>query len=264
MVNDSSGTVIYRKDDGIAYISLNRPTALNAYNTEMRDELYQVLHAVRDDAEVGVAVLRGEGRAFCSGADLTEFGTAPSLTTAREVRWERDVWGSFLSISKPIIASIHGFCLGSGVEIALLCDLRVAADDAVFGVPELSLGLIPAAGGTQTLPRLLGVPKALELLLTRKRIRAAEALESGLISKVVPKESLDSEVEAMARRLVLLDQGALRALKDAVWRGIELPLDEALALEAHLALRAMKPGACKIRALGACPIDPLSAGLAKQ
>ena len=238
-MNDSYGPVIYRKDEGIAYISLNRPDVLNAYNTEMRDELYQVLHAVKDDAEVGVAVLRGEGRAFCSGADLTEFGTAPSLATAREVRWERDVWGSFLSISKPLIASIHGYCLGSGVEIALLCDLRVAGDDAVFGVPELSLGFIPAAGGTQTLPRILGVPKALELLLTRERIGAAEALDSGLISKVVPKESLDSEVGAMARRLARMDQGVLRALKEAVWRGMDLPLDEALGLEAHLALRAM-------------------------
>ena len=100
---DCFETVIYEKADGIGSISLNRPSKLNAYNVQMRDELYQVLEAVRDDPEVGVVVFRGEGRAFCAGADLTEFGTAPSLAVAREVRWERDVWGATLNLQKPTI-----------------------------------------------------------------------------------------------------------------------------------------------------------------
>ena len=183
----SPPTVIYDKDDGVAWIILNRPSVLNAYNIEMRDELYQALEAVRDDPDVAVVILKGEGRAFCAGADLTEFGTAPSLAIARDVRFERDLWATFLSIPKPLIAAIHGYCLGSGVEISLLCDIRIASEDAVFGMPEVSLGMIPAAGGTQTLPRFLGIPNALDLLLTRRRINAAEALEMGLVSKVVER-----------------------------------------------------------------------------
>ena len=230
-------TIIYRKTGGIAYVSLDRPEVLNAYNIEMRDELWQVLGAVREDRDVNVAVFRGEGRGFCAGADLTEFGTAPSLTVARSVRWERDVWGAFLSISKPLIAAIHGYCLGSGVEIALLCDIRIAAEDAVFGMPEVSLGMIPAAGGTQTLPRSLGIPGALDVLLTRRRFGASEALEMGLVSRVVGRDRLDPEASSIARHLLSLDQETLRATKEAVRRGAELPLEGALALESRLALR---------------------------
>lgn len=230
-------TINYTKADGVGRISLNRPRVLNAYNMEMRDDLYQVLEAVRDDPEVRVAVLQGEGRAFCAGADLTEFGTAPSLAVARQVRWERDVWGAFLSVSKPIIASVHGYCLGSGVEMALLCDLRIASSDAVFGLPEVSLGMIPAAGGTQTLPRTLGVPRALELLLTRRRIDAAEALEMGMVTRVVEPEHLEAEVKATAFRLAQLDPRAVEATKQAVWQGLDLPVGRALELEARLALR---------------------------
>ena len=235
-------TITYRKADGIAHISLNLPEVLNVYNMEMRDEICQVLGALKDDPEVGVAVFRGEGRAFCAGADLTEFGTAPSLTKARAVRWERDNWEAFLRIPKPLIAAIHGYCLGSGMEIALLCDIRIATGDAVFGMPEVGLGMIPAAGGTQTLPRFLGISRALELLLTRKRFGAYEALEMGLVTKVVDSEDLDSEAEALGRGLLSINQGPIRATKEAVWQGAELPLDKALELETRLALRVSGNG----------------------
>ena len=228
-------TIIYRVETGVARIILSRPAVLNAYNMAMRDELYQALTAVKDDPEVGVVVITGEGRAFCAGADLTEFGTAPSLATAREVRWERDVWGAFLSLPQPLIAGIHGYCLGSGVEIALLCDIRISSDDAVFGMPEVALGMIPAAGGTQTLPRLLGISAALDLLLTGSRFGASEALRLGLVGKVVDREELEGEVEATTRRLLSMDRGAARAIKEAVSRGSDLPLDQALELEARLA-----------------------------
>ncbi len=147
-------TIVYRKQNGIGYVTLNRPQVLNIYNLQMRDDLFQVLGAIRNDPEVLVVVFKGEGeRAFCAGADLSEFLTAPSPVIARQVRWERDVWGAFLSLPQPIIAALHGYVLGSGIEIALCCDLRIAAEDARFGLPEASLGIIPAAGGTQTLPR---------------------------------------------------------------------------------------------------------------
>jgi len=113
-------TIIYEKRDGLACITLNRPRALNAVNIRMRDELYEVLPAVRDDPEVVAAILKGAGeRAFCAGADITEFGTAPSVVIARQVRWERDLWGLFLSLPKPLIAAIHGYAVGAGIEMAL-------------------------------------------------------------------------------------------------------------------------------------------------
>ena len=235
-------TITYSKQHGIARITLDRPKTLNAYNMEMRDELYQVLWAAREDDEVGVVVFQGRGRAFCAGADLTEFGTSPSLAVAREVRWERDVWGTFLDVSKPLVAAIHGYCLGSGLEIALLCDIRIASDDAVFGLPEVGLGMLPAAGGTQTLLRVVGIPRALDLLLTRRPVGAAEAMDLGLVTKVVNKEALEQEAMASARHLLTVDPRALRAIKEAVGRGMDLPLQQALEVEEHLALRAMDTG----------------------
>ncbi|MDO8751283.1 MAG: enoyl-CoA hydratase/isomerase family protein, partial [Dehalococcoidia bacterium] len=150
-------TLIYEKQGSLAMLTLNRPEVLNAYNVAMRDEMYEALEAIRDDPEVRAAILCGAGeRAFCAGADLTEFGTAPSQAIARQVRWERDVWGLFVSLDIPLVAAVHGFVLGSGLEMALLCDIRIAAEDAIFGLPETSLGMLPAAGGTQTLPRVIG------------------------------------------------------------------------------------------------------------
>ena len=235
-------TLIYHKDEGIAHVSLNRPRVLNAYNMDMRDELYQLLGAVKDDPDVGVAIIKGEGKAFCAGADLTEFGSAPSMAIARAVRWERDIWGRFLGMSKPLIAAVHGYCLGSGLEIALLCGIRIATEDAVFGLPEVGMGMIPAAGGTQTLPRSIGIPRALELLLTRKQIGASRALELGMVSRVVARNVLDSEAEATARHLLTLDQVAVMAVKEAVSRGMDQPLDKSLGLEARLALGVMDAG----------------------
>ncbi len=127
-------TVIYEKSENIAYITLNRPHVLNVYNLQMRDELYQILRAIKDDEEVKIAILKGAGnKAFCAGADLSEFLTAPSPVIARQVRWERDIWGLFLSLPQPLIGALHGYILGSGIEMALCCDLRIASEDARFG-----------------------------------------------------------------------------------------------------------------------------------
>jgi enoyl-CoA hydratase/carnithine racemase len=231
-------TIVYEKEAGIAQITLNRPQVLNAYNIQMRDELYQVLGAIKDDAEVKVAILCGAGeKAFCAGADLSEFLTAPSLVIARQVRWERDVWGLFLSLPQPIIAALHGFVLGSGIEMALCCDIRIASDDAQFGLPEMSLGLIPAAGATQTLPRTIGRAAALETLLTNRWLKAREAYDLGLVSQIVPRSQLMPAVEGLARKLAGYDQRALQAAKEAVLRGFDLSLGEGLELERRLASR---------------------------
>lgn len=229
-------TIIYEKHNEVAYATLNRPHALNAYNIQMRDELYQVLAAIRDDPGVKVAVFRGAGeRAFCAGADLTEFLTAPSPVIARQVRWERDVWGLFLSLTKPLIAALHGYVLGSGIEMALCCDVRLASEDAQFGVPETGLGIIPAAGGSQTLPRVIGRAPALEMLLTGRWLRAEEARRLKLVNQVVARGDLWPAAERLANRIRSYDVTAVSYAKQAVVRGLDLSLDKGLELEAHLA-----------------------------
>ena len=232
--------VIYEKENNIGYVTLNRPEALNAYNIQMRDELYQVLGAINDDPEVRVAILRGAGdRAFCVGADLTEFLTAPSPVIARQVRWERDIWGLFLSITKPLIAALHGYVLGSGLEMALCCDIRVASDDARFGVPEMGLGIIPAAGGSQTMPRLIGRGHALEMLLSGRWVEADEACRLKLINRVVSRDNLLPAVEEIANRIKTYSPVALSYAKRAINQGLDLSLEQGLELEARLAERLL-------------------------
>ena len=229
-------TVLLEKRDDIAVVTLNRPDAVNAFSVRMRDELWEVLTAVRDDPDVRGMLLQGAGeRGFCAGADLTEFGTAPSQAIARAVRWERDLWGLLLGMPKPTVAALHGYCLGSGLEMAALCDVRVAADDAVFGMPEASLGLVPAAGGTQLLPRLLGPGRALELLLSGRRFGAEEALAYGLVSEVVARSELTAAATALLRRVLRAPDRALAAAKRAIADGADLPLAAALDLERRLA-----------------------------
>jgi enoyl-CoA hydratase/carnithine racemase len=228
--------IIYEKRDGVAYVTLNRPKALNAYNIRMRDELYEVLGAIKDDDEVDVAILKAAGeKAFCAGADLTEFLTAPPPVFARQARFERDVWGRFLSVPQPVIVAMHGFVLGSGIEMSLCCDIRLASDDARFGLPEPGLGIIPAAGGSQTLPRTIGQAAALEILLSGRWIDAKEALHLKLVNRIVPRAELYPEAEKIARKIQSYDKNAVRAVKQAVWRGLDLPLRDGLELETRLA-----------------------------
>jgi enoyl-CoA hydratase len=228
--------VIYEKEDSIAYVTLNRPKVLNAYNIQMRDELYQILGAIKDDMDVLCVIFKGQGeKAFCAGADLTEFLTAPSPNIARRVRFERDVWGLFLSVPQPIIVALHGYVLGDGLEIALYCDIRIASEDAKFGMPELGLGIIPAAGGTQTLPRTVGKAKAFEMLYTGRHINAEEACRTGLVNRVVPRDRLLATANDIAKRIVSYDQKVVRRVKEAVLRGLNMPLTAGLELERRLA-----------------------------
>ena len=219
----------------IAHVILNRPHVVNAFNMEMRDELYQILEAVRDDPDIRVIILKGSGsKGFCSGADLREFGSAPSQTIARKVRWERDVWTRFLEIKKPIISALHGYVLGSGLEMAMLCDIRISTKSAVFGMPEVALSMIPAAGGTQTLPRICGVPRALDLLLTNRRLNSTEAKKWGLVHKVVGDQSLTNEVKYLSEELASFNPKGLKFAKEALNRGLEMPLQDGLEMELRL------------------------------
>jgi len=228
-------TILFDKRDSIGYVTLNRPEALNVYNVRMRDELHEILGAIRDDPDLDVVVLRGAGdRAFCAGADLSEFLTAPPPAKSRQVRWERDVWGLFLSLPQPVIAALHGYVLGSGIEMALCCDLRIASEDARFGLPEVTLGIIPAAGGSQTLPRTIGRARSLEMLLTNRWIDAREAMSAGLVNRVVPRQDLTPTVERLATRLASRHCLTTRYIKEAVSRGSSLSLREGLEMEKRL------------------------------
>ncbi len=229
-------TLIYEKRDHIAYITLNRPHVLNIYNVQMRDDLYQVLSAIKDDSKVRVGIFKGAGeKAFCAGADLSEFLTAPSPVVARKVRWQRDIWGLFLSIPQPLIAAVHGYVLGSGIEIALCCDIRIASEDARFGLPEVGLGIIPAAGGTQTLPRVVGQAAALEMLVTSRWISSQEAYRVGLVNQVVPRTKLLKSAEEKAQKIASYSPLAVMNAKKALLRGMDLTLAEGLDLEKRLA-----------------------------
>ncbi|HEU0073534.1 MAG TPA: enoyl-CoA hydratase/isomerase family protein [Dehalococcoidia bacterium] len=230
--------VLYEARDGVAWITLNRPDVHNAIDLEMRDALWALLDAAEADDDVGVVVFRGAGdAAFSAGADISEFGTAPSYTGARRSRQERDLWGRVLHFAKPTIAAIHGYALGAGCELSLLCDFRIAAEDARIGLPEAKLGYIPTAGGTQTLQRTIGPGRALDMLLTAEPVSAQTALDYGLVHRVVPATQLDAEAEALARRLLSQPAAALQAARRALVEGADLPLATAIRLESHLRQR---------------------------
>jgi enoyl-CoA hydratase/carnithine racemase len=231
-------TVIYEKNDSIAHITLNRPQALNAFSVRMRDDLYEVLSAIKADDEVRVAVFKGAGdKAFCAGADLKEFLTAPSVVRARQIRSIRDLWRLFLSVPQPLIAALHGYVLGSGIEIALYCDLRIATPDVVFGLPEVSLGILPAAGGTQTLPRILGLSGALDMLLTGRRLSGQEAFNMGMVNQIVPRDMLLQTAEELAQRIASFDPIVVRNAKQAVIKGMDMTLGQGLDLEWRFAAK---------------------------
>lgn len=250
MPNDTQQTVPahpfvrFERDGDIAWITLDRPERLNAIHLAMRDELWAMLTLLRDDPTVRVAVFGGAGdRAFSAGADITEFGSAPSLMAAREARQGRDLWGLLASLRLPLIAAVHGFAYGAGLELSLYCDLRIAAEDARFAVPEVALGYMPSAGGTQTLPRHLPQSEALRMVTTGEPLSAAEAYEVGLVHAVVPGAALAATARAWALQLAAAPPRALRAAKRAVVEGLDLPLVEGLALERRLGAALAFPGA---------------------
>ena len=228
-------TLLYEKDGPIARIILNRPRVLNAHNIQMRDDLAEVLPAIAADSEVRVVVLSGAGRVFCAGADLTEFLRAPSRVIARQVRWQRDIWGAFLAVPQPMIAAMHGVAIGGGLEMALCCDIRIAAEGCRFGFPEVALGMIPAGAGTQTLPRVVGAGPALEILLTGELVDTAHAYRVGLVHRIVPPDDLLPTAEAVAQRLLGYDADVLSRAKRAIVEGLDMPLTLAIEHERRLA-----------------------------
>ena len=234
-------TLIYEKTtEGLTWITLNRPEVLNAINMQMRDDLWDLMHAVRDDPEVRVVIFKGAGdRAFSAGADISEFGTAPSYVEARRARRERDLWGFMLSLDKVLIAAIHGFALGAGIELPMCCDFRIASEDARLGLPEVGLGYIPSAGGTQTLPRHVAPGIATQMVLTGDPIDAQTAFRYGLVQRVVARERLYAEAEDLAQKVLSQPPNAVRLAKRAVVDGIDLPLAQGILLGSRLAAQTV-------------------------
>lgn len=233
---DAEPTVLYTVAEGVATLVLNRPRVHNTINAQLRAELPSLVAAANADPDVRVLVLRGAGeRAFCAGADVTEFQPVTSLIEAREQR-EREAWNVALAESaKPTIAAIRGYCLGGGLELALACDLRIAAAGSTFGFPEVTIGVIPGTGGTQRLPRLIGVAAALRLVLAAERVDAAEALRLGLVSEIVAADGFDARVTELSGALASHAPLAMQYAKRAIRHGSELPLDAGLQIERDLA-----------------------------
>jgi enoyl-CoA hydratase len=228
-------TIGYELSAGVATVTLNRPDVLNAMSDVMRGELLQVFAGIAVDDAVRVVVVRGAGeRAFSAGADIREFVPPSVPVVFREHRQRLDFRAAMERCPQPIIAAIRGFALGGGLELALACDIRIAADDAQLGLTEVNLAIIPGGGGTQRLPRLVGRGRALEMILTGRRIGADEALRIGLVERVVPAAELSSAADELARALVARAPVALRYAKEAVVKGLGLPLADGLRLENDL------------------------------
>jgi enoyl-CoA hydratase/carnithine racemase len=232
-------TIQYRVEESIAFLTLNRPDVLNALNRQMTREIIAACQTMNEDPAVCVAILSGAGdRAFSAGADLKERATTTSgPIEARAVRVRPGIaqhHRAIAAVDRPTIAAIHGYAVGGGLEIALACDLRIAAEDAKLGLMEVRRGIIPGAGGTQRLARLVGKGHALQLALTGEPIDAREAYRIGLVNAVVPRAELMDAARALARQIARNAPIATRFVKEAINKGLDLTLDDGLRLEADL------------------------------
>ena len=218
----------------IALITMNRPSALNALNTATLDELNKALDVVRHSPHIAGVIITGCGKAFVAGADISQMVDNTSEQARVYMEYAQETFNRIELIGKPFIAAVNGFALGGGCELAMACDIRIASDKAVFGQPEINLGLIPGFGGTQRLPRLVGSGIAKELIYTGRTVKADEAGRIGLVNKVVPAESLLDEAMAMLELILSKSRIALRYAKVAINRGADSDLYKALELEKDL------------------------------
>ena len=225
-------TITTERQDGHAIIRLNRPQALNALNDALIMELTRALDGFEADAKVSVVIITGSEKAFAAGADIKEMADlsfVEAFAANHAAALER-----VAAFRKPVIAAVAGYCLGGGCELAMACDIILAADTAKFGQPEITLGIMPGMGGTQRLPRAIGKAKAMELILTGRMMDAAEAERSGLVSRVVPADDLMEEAVAVARKISGYSQPILMMAKEAVLRSAEMPLSAGLLFERRL------------------------------
>ena len=221
--------LVDRPLEGVGRVRLNRPKALNALNTPLMDEVNRAMQAFNGDAGIGALILGGSDKAFAAGADIKEMdgmSQIDMLTSASLI--ERFRIGD---ISKPVIAAVSGYALGGGCELAMLCDMIVASETALFGQPEVNLGILPGAGGTQRMTRAIGKALAMEVMLTDRRLSAREALQYGLVNRVAPLDSYMDVAIELAGKVASRSQVAIRLIKEAVNKAQQTPLSEGLELE---------------------------------
>ncbi|MDR2771617.1 MAG: enoyl-CoA hydratase/isomerase family protein [Clostridiales Family XIII bacterium] len=223
--------LLFEVKDGLAFVTVNRPAALNALNTELLSELGDVFSRIDDAEDVRAVILTGAGKAFVAGADIAQMRDLTTAEGREMMKRGQRVMESIENIDKPVIAAVNGFALGGGCELAMACDVRFASDKAKFGQPEVNLGIMPAFGGTQRLPRLVGKGMAKYLIFSAEIIDAAEALRIGLVQKVFPADELLAEAEKYARLLISKSPIGLKMAKRAVNAGINLDLPSGVAFE---------------------------------
>ena len=225
--------------DRVATITVNRPDKLNALNAATVGELGEAINEVRRRDDIGGAILTGAGRAFIAGADINELTAQTPMQAKQRALRGQEIFRRYETSPKPVIAAVNGFALGGGCELAMACHVRIASDSAKFGQPEVKLGICPGYGGTQRLPRLVGMGRALQLIMTGEMIDAAEAFRIGLVNRVVPAAELLSAADALIRQMLANAPLALASCIEAIVRGTEISLDDGLVLEAnHFALLA--------------------------
>ena len=218
--------------DGAGIVRLNRPEALNALNAQLIGELGQALAAFEADARVGAVIITGSDKAFAAGADIKEMAALTYVEAY--LSNHAAALEQVARCRKPVIAAVAGYCLGGGCELAMMCDIVLAADTAKFGQPEITLGIMPGMGGTQRLPRAIGKAKAMDLILTGRMMDAAEAERAGLVSRVVPADKLNEEAMATARKIAGYSRPSVMMAKEAVSRAFEAPLAEGILFERRL------------------------------
>ncbi len=225
-------TILVDREDRVGIITLNRPQALNALNSQMMVEVTTAAAEFDADPGIGAIVITGYAKAFAAGADIKEMATL-SFSEVFDADFFA-AWGKLAAVRTPTIAAVAGYALGGGCELAMMCDLIIAADTAKFGQPEIKLGVLPGMGGSQRLTRAIGKAKAMDLILTGRNIDAAEAERSGLVSRVVPADDLLTEAKAVATTISRMSRSAARMAKEAVNRAFESTLTEGLLYERRL------------------------------
>ena len=226
--------LLVEERDAVAVLTLNRPGAMNAFNFALLRELQAAVEALRFRPEIRVVIITGIGsKAFCAGADLKERATLAPLEVKRFIYTIRNLFTAIEDLNKPVIAAVNGIALGGGTELALACDIRLAAETASMGLTETRLAIIPGAGGTQRLPRLIGRGKAKELIFTGKRVPAAEALAIGLVNQICPPDDLLEACRAMAADICETGPIAIEQAKYAINHGLETDLHTGLAIESN-------------------------------
>jgi enoyl-CoA hydratase len=228
-------TLLYEKRNAIGYLKINRPEKLNALNRQVMEELLDCFQALQKDEEVRVVILTGAGeKAFVAGGDINELAMLSPVEGKKTAQFGQQVLSFIENLGKPVIAAINGFALGGGCELAMACTLRIAAETARLGLPEVKLGLIPGYAGSQRLPRLVGKPRALELILTGEPVNAPEAHRMGLVNQVVAAAELVAAAEKLAQKIIANAPLAIKFALEAVNHGMEMSATEGQFLEATL------------------------------